>query len=271
MIKSILIPYDFSHAAANAIKYSVILCRKLGAKMILLNQEADNDSLNITEIMPDSSEKDNKIKDIVKMLEEKKDVTKNKPSQETIIKGILNAAKNKSVDILVMGIKNKKQALDYFFSSTVEETIIKSDIPVLAISGTNGIPKKLKNIVLALDVKKEIHNLNNQIVKEISRHFNAKIHLLHVIKQYENNQNEALQIMNEFAKNNGFRNFTLNIRQQNLADKGILNFSQQIQADLMVVSPDNTRSIENPMYGSITHLLLEESDIPVLNITLKIV
>ena len=72
----------------------------------------------------------------------------------------------------------------------------------------------------------------------------------------------------EFIEGNTFSNFTINIYNDDTVEKGILNFSKIIDADLIGISTHGRQGIAHFFNGSISEDLVNHAKRPV--ITFKI-
>ena len=103
----------------------------------------------------------------------------------------------------------------------------------------------------------------------ISNLFEAKIHLLNVNTPSNFTTTAASKVrMMEFIDNNTFDNYTINIYNDDTIEKGILNFSKIVDADLIGISTHGRQGIAHFFNGSISEDLVNHAQRPV--ITFKI-
>ena len=74
--------------------------------------------------------------------------------------------------------------------------------------------------------------------------------------------------INEFISDNSFKNFSINIYNDETVEKGVLNFSKHIDADLIGISTHGRQGIAHFFNGSISEDLVNHAKRPV--ITFKI-
>lgn len=141
-IKNILFPTDFSQGARAAMDYAISLARDYKARLILLYVIQDisiaewyiPSSLSVTDLVEDmqksarkemdkwAAEASAKVKDVEKM------VVRGVPFVE-----IIKTAKDKDVDMIVIGTHGRTGIDHMLFGSTAEKVVRKSPCPVLTV------------------------------------------------------------------------------------------------------------------------------------------
>jgi len=123
-------------------------------------------------------------------------------------------------------------------------------------------------LFLLLILKNDNEETYKQAVK-FAEAFNAKIHLLMV--NTANNfmtSAEAKARINDFISGQTFKNYTITIHNDTSVEQGILNFSKEIDADLIGISTHGRQGIAHFFNGSISEDLVNHATRPV--ITFKI-
>jgi K+-sensing histidine kinase KdpD len=142
-----------------------------------------------------------------------------------------------------------------------------SDVPVLVIKKKHE-SFNINTIVFASDFKEESKSSYKKAI-EFAEQFNAKIHLLLV-----NTPNKFIttKLANEriynFVSSTNFSNYTINIYNDVTVEKGIMNFSESINADIIAMSTHGRQGISHFFNGSISEDLVNHAKRPV--ITFKI-
>jgi len=141
-IKTILYPTDYSNGARAAMDHVVSLARDYNAKLILLYVIQDisiaewyiPSSLSVAELVSDmqksasiemdkwGAEASSKIKDVEKM------VVRGVPFAE-----IIKTAREKNVDLIVIGTHGRTGIDHMLFGSTAEKVVRKAPCPVLTV------------------------------------------------------------------------------------------------------------------------------------------
>ena len=126
----------------------------------------------------------------------------------------------------------------------------------------------VNNFVFASDFKKDNKETYKQAV-DFAKSFNAKIHLLMVNTANSfSTTEESNKRIKAFIKDYTFDNYTINIYNDETVEKGILNFSKMIDADLIGISTHGRQGIAHFFNGSISEDLVNHAKRPV--ITFKI-
>jgi nucleotide-binding universal stress UspA family protein len=145
-IRHILYPTDFSEGSAAAFDYVKTLAKQYNAEITLiyaLNDISNNGGWYVPHTSLDEYYKEMEAQATKKLehccYEELRDFTN---VNRVIIKGtpdevILNYAKDKGVDLIVMGT-HAKSGMDFVFRSAVETVIRKADCPVLCVKAPVG-------------------------------------------------------------------------------------------------------------------------------------
>jgi nucleotide-binding universal stress UspA family protein len=141
-IKTILFPTDFSQGARAAMDYAISLSRDYQARLILLYVIQD---ISIAEwYIPSSISAADLVEDMQKSAEKEmerwgSEVAAKIPSVERLImRGvpfveIIRTAKEKNVDLIVIGTHGRTGIDHMLFGSTAEKVVRKSPCPVLTV------------------------------------------------------------------------------------------------------------------------------------------
>ncbi|WGD35462.1 universal stress protein [Olleya sp. YS] len=274
-MKKLLVPTDFSKEAENAVKVAAQLARKHDCEIILLHMlELPFNQLNAGGMPADLPEAVYFMKLAHKEFETvmKKDYLKGITVYETvdfneISTGILETCRKHDVDLIVMGSHGAEGLKELFIGSTTEKIVRTSNTPVLVIKNEHE-NFDIKEFVFASDFKNDNKETYVQAVK-LAELFDAKIHLLNVNTPSNFTTTAASKVrMMEFIENNPFDNYTLNIYNDETVEKGILNFSRIVDADLIGISTHGRQGIAHFFNGSISEDLVNHAKRPV--ITFKI-
>ncbi|MBA6152223.1 universal stress protein [Gelidibacter maritimus] len=274
-MKKILVPTDFSEQAENALKVAAQLAKKHGSEIYLLHmleiplQEID--ALSTPSALPEAMF-------FMKLAEQKfelllsknylkgikvHDIVKNYPSFSSIV----DTCHEHQVNLIVMGSHGASGLKEMFIGSNAEKVVRTSDIPVLVIKGEH-VDFKVERFVFASDFKKDNKETYRQAI-EIAQSFGAKMHLLMV-----NTANDFLSTaeaenrIHNFIKDYDFKDYAIHIYNDESVESGILNFSKDIDADLIGISTHGRQGISHFFSGSIGEDVVNHSKRPV--ITFKI-
>jgi nucleotide-binding universal stress UspA family protein len=274
-MKKILVPTDFSKEAENALKVAAQIARKHDSEIYLLHmlelplQEVD--ALSSHSALPEAMF-------FMKLAHKKfenliaSDYLEGLTIHETVkpdsaFSGIIEKCHEHKVDLIVMGSHGASGLKEMFIGSNAEKVVRSSDIPVLVIKNEHK-DFQVKDFVFASDFKKDNKETYKQAIT-FANDFDAKIHLLMVntANNFTTTSKAKERILN-FIKDSPFENYTINIYNDESVESGILNFSKELNADLIGISTHGRQGIAHFFNGSISEDLVNHAKRPV--ITFKI-
>jgi nucleotide-binding universal stress UspA family protein len=177
---------------------------------------------------------------------------------------ISNMCKEYDITLITMRSHGASRLKEIFVGSNAEKAVHHSEVPVLVIK-SNHDNFSINNIVFASDFKNDNKQTYHQAT-EFANAFNAKIHLHLVItpNNFKTTQ-KATDSINNFICDHNFEDFTLNIYKHDTVEKGILNFSKHIDADVIGISTHGRQGIAPFFYGSISEDLVNHAQRPVIS------
>lgn len=274
-MKKILIPTDFSDHAEYALKVAAQIAKKNNGEIILLHMlelphegsDALGSGKDIPEIMFFKNAAIKKLEDLMdeEFLEgiEISEIVQ----FELAFEGILNISKKNEVDLIVMGSHGASGYKEMFIGSNAEKVVRNSEVPVLIIKKEQE-DFQVNNFVFASDFSDEVKKPFGKAI-EFANHFDATLHL--VMVNTPNNfksTNESNDIMNKFVSDSKATNVVTHIYNDTNVEKGILNFANSINADLIGMSTHGRKGLSHFFNGSISEDLVNHASIPV--VTFKI-
>lgn len=276
-MKRILIPVDFSKEAENAAKVAASIAKKTGSELYLLHMlELPTNTIDPTGYTQIIAEPQAIY--FMKLAHERFEKFKSLPFFEGIkliesvqfhyaFAGIIKESKKNEIDLIVMGSQGASGLQEMFIGSNTEKVVRNSEIPVLVIKDETdkGIGK---NMVFASDFADESKKTFQKII-DFANLFDSEIHLLYVNTIHNFNTTKAIEERVEgFIKDFEIKKFTKNIYNDISIESGILNFSRQIDADLIALNTHGRSGLSQLFNGSIGQELTNHALRPV--ITFKI-
>ena len=125
-----------------------------------------------------------------------------------------------------------------------------------------------ENIVFPTDFSDELVNTYTQ-AKQVVKAFKGKLHLLYVNTPYDNfktsaeMENLAVSFLTK-AEGNIDKLNELNFISDRSIEKGILNFSNSVGADLIAVSTHGRKGLSHLFRGSLSEDIANHSSLPIL-------
>lgn len=274
-MKKILVPTDFSKEAENALKVAAQLASRYGSEIYLIHLlelpltqiDALTQQSELPEAMFFIKLAHNKFKEILKRDYLEGIVVHDTVDFNQTFAGISKIAKEKDIDLIVMGSHGASGFKEMFIGSNTEKVVRTADIPVLVIKNEHQ-NFALNDIVFASDFKKDNKATYKQAT-ELAKAFHAKLHLLMVNtpNNFTTTVKANARIM-DFIEGCDYKNYTINIFNDDNVEQGILNFSHIINADLIGISTHGRQGISHFLNGSISEDLVNHAKRPV--ITFKI-
>ncbi len=275
-MKRILVPIDFSIQAERAIEAAAQIANYIDAHIYLLHMvdlpanETDMDDhgdasgpakmLFLRKIHEKFEEMMNsKILDGLTVHEEIR--------FHKTFSGIIDYSKELKIDLIVMGSQGATGIKEMFIGSNTEKVVRHSDVPVLVVK--KGMKKTgLTKFVFASNFSDEIKPAFGRFL-EFASLFGANVHLLFVntIHNFESTKKTSKRLR-EFVKEFDMPEYTLNIFNDTTIEQGILNFSKDLDADLIALNTHQRSGLSSMFNESISEDLVNHALKPV--ITFKI-
>lgn len=274
-MRKILVPTDFSDVSNHALEFARQLAKRDGCQILLLNiiehaSAATFNTMGITDYDPMESLYMKKMIESVKgKMEElrnsedfvgidiKTKVTIGNPFVE-IAKDITDT----ETDLVIMGTQGAEGADELFVGSNAEKVIRHAQCPVLTIQNKTNI-SDIKNIVFASDFKLPGEGIA-AFIKDAQSIFQAKLSLVIVNtpNSFTTTRND-FEIMRIFAEEKGLENYTMDIYNEFSEENGIIDFAQDINADMIALGTHGKTGVYHILSGSIAEDVANHSEVPV--------
>ncbi|QKJ62441.1 universal stress protein [Flavobacterium sp. M31R6] len=270
-MKRILIPTDFSKYADEAIEVGAEIAKKNDCEIILLHMlelpGQMNDALtggtSIPEVMLFKRKAEETLKNI-----------KNRPYLAGIkitevvrldgaYHGINNYIKQNDIDLIVMGSHGATGINEIIIGSNTEKVVRQSETPVLVIkSKINNF--KIQNIIFASDFSKEIKKPFQKML-DFTKLFGSKLNLVMICTPNSfKSTSAARKIVTDFVADFDMPEYSFEIYNENNVEKGIINYSNEKDADLIAFCTHGRTGLNHFFAGSISEDLVNHATKPVL-------
>lgn len=274
-MKKILVPTDFSEQAENALKVAAQLAKQHNCEIYLLHiveiPMHKVDALSSYNNLPEAvyfmklahkQFEELKAKDYLKGL-----VIHEHVDLHEIFKGIFKTCKKHHIDLVIMGSNGVSGLREMLIGSNTEKVVRTSETTVLVVKNEHE-KFKVKDFVFASDFKEENKAPFKKAI-DLAKVLGAKLHLLMVNTPHKFiTSAKANKRMNAFVKAFKSKNYSTNIYNDLSIEKGIMNFSESIHADLIGMSTHGRQGISHFFNGSISEDLVNHAKRPV--VTFKI-
>ncbi|OYU84764.1 MAG: universal stress protein UspA [Flavobacterium sp. BFFFF2] len=274
-MKKILVPTDFSDHAYYALKVAAEIARKNDGEIFLLHMlelphegsDALGSGKDIPEIMLFKNKAIQRLDDL--MDDEVLDGLKVSElvQFELAFDGIVKISKKNDIDLVVMGSHGASGYKEMFIGSNAEKVVRNSEVPVLIIK-KDYETFNVDHFVFASDFTPEAKSSFNKVV-QFANEFNAHLHLLMVNTPSSFKPTHIARAnMAEFVGQFTINNYSTHIYNDVNVESGVLNFTKEINADLIGMSTHGRKGLSHFFNGSISEDLVNHAHHPI--VTFKI-
>jgi nucleotide-binding universal stress UspA family protein len=277
MIK-VLIPFDFSTQAHQALEFATKLAEQFDSMQLVvlhvmeLPVSTGYSTIGGGEMLPNF---ENQVFFIELMEQRKKQLAELETSYSgrkfslTTVAKIGNAYQHiaasieeETPDLIVMGSKGTSGMEEILIGSNTEKVVRFSQCPVITIKGPTD-PSSIQKIVFASDFKDTDPQIADN-VKRLQQLFDASIYLVIVNtpSNFESTR-DSIKRINKFVKANQLENMQAEIYNSITEEAGILEFAEDIKADLIALSTQGRRGLLHLLTGSIAEDVVNHAPKPV--------
>ena len=274
-MKRILIPTDFSEHAEYALKVAAQIAKKNNGEIILLHMlelpheggDALGSGHNIPELMFFKNMAIKKLEDLMDSPYLDGIQVSEVIQFEKAFDGIINISKKNDVDLIVMGSHGASGFQEMLIGSNTEKVVRFSEVPVLVIK--NEIEDfNIDTFVFASDFSDEIKKPFAKVV-DFANKLGSELHLLMVNTPTNFKATKVSEeILKNFVSDFKIQKYETHIYNDVNVEKGVLNFSNSINADLIGMSTHGRKGLSHFLNGSISEDLVNHAVRPV--VTFKI-
>jgi len=277
-MKKILVPTDFSQHADYALRTAVQIAQKNDGEIILLHMlelpsqivdKVSGQSGSVPEVMFFIQKTRERFEEV-----KNQDFLKGIPITEAVqferaFDGIIKASKEQNIDLVVMGSHGTSGVRGFFVGSNTEKVVRSSDVPVLVVKRELNIGK-INTIVFASDFSEEGRKPFEEAVL-FSKSFGAKMNLLMVntvgrFLSTEESDRKIRLFLENFNLND--LDYSVHVYNDYSVEKGVLNFANKTNPDLICVGTHGRKGISHYLNGSVGEDIVNNAVRPV--VTFKI-
>ena len=271
-MKKILIPTDFSKYADEAIEVGAQIAKINNSEIILIHMlelpthlnDAISGETSIPEIMLFKQKADETLKNIKNRLYLAGIKISEVIRLDNVTSGITTYIKqNNDIDLIIMGSHGSSGINEILVGSNTEKIVRHSETPVLVIK--NKIENfKATNIIFASDFSNEIKKPFKKVL-EFSKLFESKLKLVMICTPNSfKSTSTARKIVSEFVTEFEMPEYTFETYNESNIEKGILNYSNENNGDIIAFCTHGRTSLSHFFTGSISEDLVNHSSKPVL-------
>lgn len=264
-IRTILVPFDFSDCATDAMRVAAKIARMSGATIDVVHLYEQMTDFH-TENQRLREEIENKLEQVpllpfLQGIELRKFMLR-----QMSLPDLFKNEQLAKVDLIVMGTHGAT-GLKGIVGSNTQRIVRQAPMPVLVT----------KNHIDDLDVRDVVYasNFTPQDVEKFDAFrplldlFDPKVHLLKVNtpKTFERSE-DSHRAIDRFLQRHELRKFTATIYNDLSIEEGILNFARGIDADLIAMATHGRTGFFHVVNGSLTEDIVNHTTFPVLSVKL---
>lgn len=166
--------------------------------------------------------------------------------------------------LVVMGSHGASGFKEVFLGSNTQRVIRQAPNAVMVVrEGQEAI--EVNHLVFASDFEEDSISSNLEKVKRWADFFAARIHLLFVNTpgRFQSSA-ESLERLDQVAQEAGLTDHSMHVYNDYTVEYGIVAFSRQIKADLVVMAPHGYEGFQRIMHNNITETIVNQSEFAVL-------
>ncbi len=283
MIK-VLVPYDFSEQAQNALNFTTGLADKItGIHVEVIHVMEVPYVSNIGTMgggaeMPEienqifflelREKRAAQIEELKKAHEGKNYSFNAKLKLGNAFQSISESIVEENPDLVVMGSKGSSGMEEVLIGSNTEKVVRTATCPVVTVKASTD-PGSLKKIVFASDFKEDNDEIARRM-KNLQGLFNAQLYfvVVNTPANFETTR-ESIKRINLFAKTYGFEGVKAEIYNSRSEESGIIEFAEDIDADLIAMATHGRTGFLHLITGSIAEDVVNHAKRPVWTLKVK--
>jgi nucleotide-binding universal stress UspA family protein len=283
MIK-VLVPYDFSEQALNALNFTTGLAEKIeGVHIEVVNvlevpYVSSIGTMGGGEVMP---EMENQIFFIQLMERRKEQIAELKEQYKdknftfnvklklgNAFKSISESIVEENPDIIIMGSKGSSGLEEVLIGSNTEKVVRTAPCPVVTVKSAAD-PSKFKKIVFASDFKEDEDEIARRM-KNLKSLFDADLYfvVVNTPANFETTR-DSIKRIGMFVKKYGFEGVKAEIYNSLSEESGIIEFAEDIDADLIAMATKGRTGFLHLITGSIAEDVVNHAKRPVWTLKVK--
>lgn len=269
-MKNIIVPIDFSQQSEYALKVAASLAKKHGSEILALHML----ELNYNMISSSEGFHPEQTVFLIKLAEKRFNEFLDRPYLEGIsvtpivkhfkvFSEVNEIAEKHHADLVVMGSHGTDGLTEIFVGSNAEKVVRNSKVPVLVIKD-EIVDFKADRFVFASGFNEESLSAF-QKAKNFSEVLSAKMDLIYINTPGDDfmSTSDANKRISNFLKKAEVGN-EVEIYNDYSVEKGVLNYSENIGADIIGIATHGRKGLSHFFMGSIGEDIANHSKIPVV-------
>lgn len=281
----VLIPFDFSEQAQNALNFTTGLAEKIeGVHIEVVNvievpyvssigtmgggesmTSGMENQIFFIELMERRKEQ---IAELTEKYSEKNFSFNAKLKLGNAFKSISESILEENPDIVIMGSKGSSGLEEVLIGSNTEKIVRTATCPVITIKSATD-PTKFKKVVFASDFKEDEDEIARRM-KNLKSLFDAELYfvVVNTPANFETTR-DSIKRIGMFVKKYGFEGVKAEIYNSLSEESGIIEFAEDIDADLIAMATKGRTGLLHLITGSIAEDVVNHAKRPVWTLKVK--
>ncbi|KAA3437134.1 universal stress protein [Rufibacter hautae] len=268
-MKTILVPTDFSAVACNALEYALAVATVTQSRILLVHvvDVASTFSQYHTFLDSVTSQLLADAEHELKTIAEKKRISVPVKLQTVCTLGnfvaeVNSLATQNAVDFVVMGTHGQGGILDKIFGTNALAFMNQAKCPVLLVP-QNATFKGIHQIAFAYDLDSEVTSVLRQLFQWATP-FNAQVSIINCLSERQLNLVPDFSLLQSIIKTFPVENYSLIQRKEDDVVKGIFDFVQENQTEVLAIATHEKVFLEELLHRSVSKRLLFQTQVPLL-------
>jgi len=179
-----------------------------------------------------------------------------------IYRNISKIVEDQNIDLIVMGSKGSSGLEEIILGSNTEKVVRTATCPVITIKGKTDV-NKLKKVVFASDFRSSNQKVAGRF-KKMQHLFNAEFYFVYINTpgNFETSR-DSIQRIRNFINSHKFENIKTEIYNSLSEEEGIIQFAEDIDADMIAITTHGRTGLLHLFTGSIAEDVVNHSSRPV--------
>ncbi|MFO8086436.1 MAG: universal stress protein [Bacteroidales bacterium] len=275
MKKVIVVGIDFSEGSDFALDYAIKIANQVTANILLVWVEKDKSASSLKLKNENGVEKEVRKK-FEKIIEEKREQLTGgkfmfKIRNGKVHKEIANQAKYHDAYLVIAGTHGTSGFEEFWIGSSAYKIVTSAPCPVITLRYGESSDRPLKKIVLPIDSTRQTRQ-KTPYAARLAYYFGAEVVILGVYSALGTAQkmlvNGYIDQTAKYLKENNVKYRIERREASNLTDT-IIEFSREIDADLITVMTEQETTTANLLLGPYAQQMVNHSPVPVLSVRPK--
>jgi nucleotide-binding universal stress UspA family protein len=275
-MNEILVGFDFSESAKNALDHAVSMAEKFKSHLLLVWVE-DKDSIRQLGLKNEADIPQHiqtRFQELIAGYVHQIPASRIEIEirKGIVYKEIVAAAHEKQVDLIVVGAHGVSGLRRFFMGDNANHIIAEAKCPVLSIRENRDSTRELKTIVVPIDSSLDTRQ-KVPLAARFAYLFDAEIHILGIyfseVGILRKRVNSYVEQTEAFFEKSGIQKITISYTKSDNGARTIMNYANKVNAGLIVTMIETESQSMDWWLGSQGQQMVNQATAPILSITNK--